>query len=88
MDTQNNIVYSMNAQYAGNSVGLKKHSMRLANKAGQEGWLCEHMFLMACVNDDANRKTYFAGALKNRSYHISFVKFVLEKFLIKIDKNH
>jgi len=30
MDTQNNIVYSMNAQYAGNSVGLKKHSMRLA----------------------------------------------------------
>lgn len=63
MDTQNNIVYSMNAQYAGNSVGLKKHSMRLAiNKSGQEGWLCEHMFLMACVNEDADRKTYFAGA--------------------------
>ncbi len=62
MDTQNNIVYSMNAQYAGNSVGLKKHSMRLAiNKAGQEGWLCEHMFLMAC-NGKGGRKTYFAGA--------------------------
>ena len=30
MDTQNNIVYSMNNQYAGNSVGMKKHSMRLA----------------------------------------------------------
>lgn len=61
MDTQNNIVYSMNAQYAGNSVGLKKHAMRLAiNKAGQEGWLCEHMFLMACLNK--GRKTYFAGA--------------------------
>lgn len=61
MDTQNDIVYSMNAQYAGNSVGLKKHAMRLAiNKAGQEGWLCEHMFLMACLNK--GRKTYFAGA--------------------------
>lgn len=61
MDTQNNIVYSMNAQYAGNSVGLKKHAMRLAiNQAGQEGWLCEHMFLMACLNK--GRKTYFAGA--------------------------
>ena len=63
MDTQNNIVYSMNAQYAGNSVGLKKHSMRLAiNKAGKEGWLCEHMFVMAVVNPDSKEKTYFAGA--------------------------
>ncbi len=63
MDTQNNIVYSMNAQYAGNSVGLKKHSMRLAiNKSGQEGWLCEHMFLMACLDNEKSRKTYFAGA--------------------------
>lgn len=63
MDTQNNIVYSMNNQYAGNSVGLKKHSMRLAiNKAGKEGWLCEHMFVMAAVNEDKNRKTYFCGA--------------------------
>ncbi|MGD1823221.1 MAG: phosphoenolpyruvate carboxykinase (GTP) [Pleomorphochaeta sp.] len=63
MDTQNNIVYSMNAQYAGNTVGLKKHSMRLAiNKGGQEGWLCEHMFVMACVDEDKSRKTYFAGA--------------------------
>jgi phosphoenolpyruvate carboxykinase (GTP) len=63
MDTQNNIVYSMNAQYAGNSVGLKKHSMRLAiNQSGKEGWLCEHMFLMAATNNDTRRKTYFAGA--------------------------
>jgi len=63
MDTQNNIVYSMNNQYAGNSIGLKKHSMRLAiNKAGNEGWLCEHMFVMAAINEDKNRKTYFCGA--------------------------
>ena len=63
MDTQNNIVYSMNNQYAGNSVGLKKHSMRLAiSKSGKEGWLCEHMFVMAAVNKEKDRKTYFCGA--------------------------
>ncbi|MBN2569584.1 MAG: phosphoenolpyruvate carboxykinase (GTP) [Deltaproteobacteria bacterium] len=63
MDTRNNIVYSMNNQYAGNSIGLKKHAMRLAiNKAWQEGWLCEHMFIMAAVNKDKDRKTYFCGA--------------------------
>ena len=63
MDTQHNIVYSMNDQYAGNSVGLKKHSMRLAiNKSGKEGWLCEHMFVMAAVNEEKDRKTYFCGA--------------------------
>jgi phosphoenolpyruvate carboxykinase (GTP) len=61
IDTRDDIVYSMNTQYAGNSVGLKKLSMRLAiNKSGQEGWLCEHMFLMAVPNQ--GRKTYFAGA--------------------------
>jgi phosphoenolpyruvate carboxykinase (GTP) len=63
MDTQNNIVYSMNCQYAGNTIGLKKHSMRLAiNKGGQEGWLCEHMFTMGCINEEKGRSTYFAGA--------------------------
>ncbi|MDD2262334.1 MAG: phosphoenolpyruvate carboxykinase (GTP) [Clostridia bacterium] len=63
MDTQNNIVYSMNNQYAGNSVGMKKHSMRLAiNKSRFEGWLCEHMFVMAAVDKDKDRKTYFCGA--------------------------
>ncbi len=63
MDTQNNIVYSMNAQYAGNSVGLKKHSMRLAiHQSGRQGWLCEHMFVMATVNEKKNRRTYFCGA--------------------------
>ena len=62
-DLENNTVYSMNAQYAGNSVGLKKHSMRLAiNKSGSEGWLCEHMFIMGCKNEEKNRTTYFCGA--------------------------
>jgi len=56
-------VYSMNNQYAGNSVGLKKHAMRLAiKKAGSEGWLCEHMFIMGCRNPDRDRTTYFCGA--------------------------
>ncbi|MDD5603623.1 MAG: phosphoenolpyruvate carboxykinase (GTP) [Eubacteriales bacterium] len=63
MDTQNNIVYSMNNQYAGNSIGLKKHAMRLAiNKGRFEGWLCEHMFIMAAVDKEKKRKTYFCGA--------------------------
>ncbi|NCC51562.1 MAG: phosphoenolpyruvate carboxykinase (GTP) [Spartobacteria bacterium] len=62
-DLVTNTVYSMNAQYAGNSVGLKKHSMRLAiNKSGNEGWLCEHMFIMGCVNEEKDRTTYFCGA--------------------------
>jgi phosphoenolpyruvate carboxykinase (GTP) len=62
-DLVTNTVYSMNAQYAGNSVGLKKHSMRLAiNKSGNEGWLCEHMFIMGCRNEDKQRTTYFCGA--------------------------
>ncbi len=63
MDTHNNIVYAMNCQYAGNAVGLKKQAMRLAiNKAGQEGWLCEHMFVMTAVDHEKNRQTRFCGA--------------------------
>jgi len=63
MDMEKNIVYSMNAQYAGNSVGLKKHSMRLAiNEGSKNGWLCEHMFLMTLLNSKKRRKSHFAGA--------------------------
>jgi len=62
-DIENFIVYSMNAQYAGNSVGLKKHAMRLAiKKSSQEGWLCEHMFIGSIQNSKKNRATYFCGA--------------------------
>ncbi|MFH1459492.1 MAG: phosphoenolpyruvate carboxykinase (GTP) [Candidatus Omnitrophota bacterium] len=57
-----NIVYSANTQYAGNTVGLKKLALRLAiNKADKEGWLAEHMFVMG-VNGPNKRKTYFTGA--------------------------
>lgn len=55
-------VYSVNTQYAGNTVGLKKLALRLSiRKADREGWLAEHMFLMG-VRGPGGRKTYLAGA--------------------------
>jgi len=62
IDLENEIVYSANMQYGGNTLGLKKLAMRLAiNRASREGWLTEHMFLM-CVHGPNGRKTYFTGA--------------------------
>ncbi len=62
IDTEDNIVYSTNTQYGGNTLGLKKLSMRLAiNKASKEDWLCEHMFVMGVHGPDS-RVTYFTGA--------------------------
>jgi phosphoenolpyruvate carboxykinase (GTP) len=55
-------VFSVNNQYAGNSVGLKKLAFRLAiQKSNRENWLAEHMFLMG-VHGKPGRVTYFAGA--------------------------
>ncbi len=62
MDYTKNAVYSVNTQYAGNTVGLKKLSLRLAlRKADREGWLAEHMFTMRS-NGPNGRKTYICGA--------------------------
>jgi len=62
IDNMDNTIYSVNTQYAGNSVGFKKLAFRLAiRKASSEGWLAEHMLLMG-VHGPNNRKTYFAGA--------------------------
>ena len=62
IDLEDNVVFSTNTQYAGNTVGLKKLSLRLAiQKASKEGWLAEHMFLMG-VHGPSNRVTYFSGA--------------------------
>ncbi len=62
IDYKENTVYSVNTQYAGNTIGLKKLALRLAiRKANREGWLAEHMFLMA-VHGPNNRKTYLTGA--------------------------
>ena len=62
IDHMDNTIYSVNTQYAGNSIGFKKLAFRLAiRKANIEGWLAEHMMLMG-VYGPGGRKTYFAGA--------------------------
>jgi len=62
IDVDSNIVYSINTQYGGNSIGLKKLAMRLAiKKASKEGWLTEHMLIMG-VNGPNGRVTYLTGA--------------------------
>ncbi|MBE3127912.1 MAG: phosphoenolpyruvate carboxykinase (GTP), partial [Candidatus Atribacteria bacterium] len=62
IDLEENRVYSVNNQYAGNSLGLKKLAFRLAiKKANEEGWLAEHMFIMG-VHGPKERITYFTGA--------------------------
>ncbi|MBN1134017.1 MAG: phosphoenolpyruvate carboxykinase (GTP), partial [Methanosarcinaceae archaeon] len=63
MDLEEERVLTVNNQYAGNSVGLKKLALRLAiSKANKEDWLCEHMFIMGSRNEEKNRVTYFTGA--------------------------
>ena len=63
IDLVENRVLSVNNQYAGNSLGLKKLALRLAiNKAVHEDWLTEHMFISAVWPIDKSRKTYFLGA--------------------------
>ena len=62
IDLQEEIIYSMNTQYGGNSLGLKKLAMRLAiNRCSHENWLVEHMFLMG-VHGPHGRISYFTGA--------------------------
>src|SRR5665648_785142 len=62
IDLEENRVYSVNNQYAGNSLGLKKLAFRLAiKKANEEEWLAEHMFIMG-VHGPKDRVTYFTGA--------------------------
>ncbi len=64
MDLEDERVFTINNQYAGNSVGLKKLALRLAiSKASREDWLCEHMFVMGVHPQNKNgRVTYFTGA--------------------------
>ena len=62
IDLEDETVYSLNTQYGGNTIGMKKLALRFAIKrADKEGWLAEHMFLMA-VHHKSGRVTYFAGA--------------------------
>ncbi len=62
IDLEENLVYSVNTQYGGNTIGLKKLALRLAiNKASKQAWLAEHMFVMG-AHGPGGRVTYFAGA--------------------------
>lgn len=62
IDIEDNIVFSANTQYGGNTIGLKKLAMRPAiHKASREGWLTEHMFIMG-ISGPGRRVTYLMGA--------------------------
>jgi phosphoenolpyruvate carboxykinase (GTP) len=62
IDINEEMVYSVNTQYGGNTIGLKKLALRLAiRKADREGWLAEHMFVMG-AHGPGGRVTYFTGA--------------------------
>ncbi|MCX6798905.1 MAG: phosphoenolpyruvate carboxykinase (GTP) [Candidatus Diapherotrites archaeon] len=63
IDLEKERVLTVNNQYPGNSVGLKKLALRLAiSKAHREDWLCEHMFILGAKPAGKNRVTYFSGA--------------------------
>ncbi|MCS7105005.1 MAG: phosphoenolpyruvate carboxykinase (GTP) [Thermofilaceae archaeon] len=62
IDLKGNAAYSVNTQYAGNAVGLKKLSLRLAVYKGfKEGWLAEHMFIVGVLGP-GGRVSYMTGA--------------------------
>jgi phosphoenolpyruvate carboxykinase (GTP) len=62
IDLEEDLVYSVNTQYGGNTIGLKKLALRLAiQKASNEGWLAEHMFVLG-VHGPSDRITFFTGA--------------------------
>ena len=63
IDLEEERVLSMNNQYGGSSIGLKKLSLRLSiSRASKEDWLCEHMFITGIHPEGKNRVTYFTGA--------------------------
>ncbi len=63
VDTIDRKVYSLNNQYAGNSLGLKKLALRLAiHEAHSQDWLAEHMLIMGVHSLGTGRVTYFTGA--------------------------
>ena len=63
VDLKGRRVLSVNNQYAGNSLGLKKLALRLGIfKANNEDWLTEHYFLMGLHPKGKDRTTYACGA--------------------------
>ncbi len=62
LDLEEYTGYTVNTQYGGNSIGLKKLMFRFCiHKGYREGWLCEHMFITG-VRGPGDRVTYFTGA--------------------------
>lgn len=63
IDLEKKFVYSVNTQYAGNTVAAKKLAHRLAiMKASQEDWLSEHYLIAGVPSYEGGRTTYLAGA--------------------------
>ncbi|MFW9940170.1 MAG: phosphoenolpyruvate carboxykinase (GTP) [Candidatus Thorarchaeota archaeon] len=63
VDLQEGCVLSVNNQYAGNSLGLKKLALRLAiYKSNNEDWLTEHYFILGVHPEGRNRVSHFCGA--------------------------
>ncbi|MFW9783455.1 MAG: phosphoenolpyruvate carboxykinase domain-containing protein, partial [Candidatus Heimdallarchaeota archaeon] len=63
IDLQEGCVLSVNNQYAGNSLGLKKLALRLAiYKSNNEDWLAEHYFILGIHPKGKDRISYFCGA--------------------------
>ncbi|MFX1236178.1 MAG: phosphoenolpyruvate carboxykinase (GTP) [Promethearchaeota archaeon] len=63
VDLQDDKVLTVNNQYAGNSLGLKKLALRLAiNKSNQEDWLAEHYFILGIHPKGKNRVSFATGA--------------------------
>ncbi|MFX0028267.1 MAG: phosphoenolpyruvate carboxykinase (GTP) [Candidatus Hermodarchaeota archaeon] len=63
VDLQEGCVLSVNNQYAGNSLGLKKLALRLAiYKSNNEDWLAEHYFILGVQPRGKDRVSFFCGA--------------------------
>ncbi|RLI74148.1 phosphoenolpyruvate carboxykinase (GTP) [Archaeoglobales archaeon] len=81
IDLDGEAVLSINTQYGGNSIGLKKLAFRLTIKrAVEEGWLTEHMFIMG-VNGPNGRVSYFTGAYPSMCGKTSTCTLIHEKLV-------
>ena len=81
IDLDGETVLSINTQYGGNSIGLKKLAFRLTIKrAVEEGWLSEHMFIMG-VNGPNGRVSYFTGAYPSMCGKTSTCTLIHEKLV-------
>jgi len=63
VDLEEGRVLTVNNQYAGNSLGLKKLALRLAiHQSNNEDWLAEHYFILGVHPKGKNRVSFAVGA--------------------------